>query len=292
MDWSQFNLKAVINEDTRTKHLALHLKSNENSGVILLNKLPFNPAESLDQLVSGLVSVDSNDIYHRFIDEAKGVECKLIYPATTAHIKKYSEQSRRVILETPEMHRRITRPHFQSLRESGQIGWIENILADESEMERRLIDTKDTNSGFILLPDYKWTDESNISGLYLLAIPRRTDLWSVRDLDGECLPLLKDIREGIKSVFSLEEANYKYPDGLPVLYNHLRVYFHYPPTYPHLHIHITPASSQSACAAGQAILLDEVIDNLESVASDYYTNKRTISMEFGDQHDLFLKLRQ
>lgn len=293
MNWSHFNLIDVINEDTRTKHLALHLKHKENdeNAVFLLNKLPFNPSDSLDQLTSGLQAVDVNDIYHRFMNEANGVEAKLIYPATSAHLKKYSEQSRRLVLETPAMHHSITRPHFQALRDAGQIGWIENILADESEMERRLVDKKCQQSGYILLPDYKWTDETNVSGLYLLAIPRRKDLWSVRDLKSEHLPLLKDIKSDIMSLFSPEHAKYKYSDGSPVLYDHLRVYFHYPPTYPHLHIHVTLASSQAACAAGQAILLDEVIDNLENICRDYYTHKRTIPMEFGDQNDLYLKLK-
>lgn len=302
MDWSKFNLLSIINEDTKSKHLALHLQHIDtcDNGVVLLNKLPFNPAESFNRLVDGLVAVDSNDIYHRFINEPAGIECKLIYPATPSHINKYSQQSRRLILETPALHSLVTRPHFEMLRESGQTAWIQNILDDKSEMERRLIDNKieadcDSGRGFVLLPDYKWTDESNISGLYLLAIPRRNDLWSVRDLDGDCLPLLNDIRDGIKSLFPTSsttdfKAKYKYPDGTAVLYNHLRIYFHYPPTYSHLHIHITHASSQSSCAAGQAILLDEVIDNLENVSSDYYKCKRSIPMEFGDQNELFLKL--
>lgn len=295
MNWNDFVLEKVINEDSRSKHLALILKSSKNdteSAVVLLNKLPFNPADSLEKLTSGLEAIDVNDIYHRFMSMEMGIECKVIYPATAAHIKKYSEQGKRIIQETPEMHRSITRPHFQQLREAGQISWIENILCDESEMERRIIDKKCPENGYIILPDYKWTDETNLSGLYLLVILRRNDLWSVRDLTADHLLLLKNIRKDLmEEIFSEAKAKYKYPDGRPVLYDHLRVYFHYPPTYPHLHIHVTLASSQTACAAGQAILLDEVIDNLQIVSSDYYKNVRTLSMEFGDQHELYFKLK-
>ena len=291
MNFKDFELEKIINEDSRNKHLALHLKKEKVDAVVLLNKLPFNPADSLDQLVSGLEALDTNDIYHRFINQEKGVECKVIYPATAAHIKKYSEQGRRIIPETPEMHQSITRPHFQQLHDTGQVSWIDNIINDESELERRIVDKKCPQNGFIILPDYKWTDESNLSGLYLLVIPRRKDLWSVRDLTAEHLPLLKEMRKDLMDqIFSEDKHKYQYPNGTAILYNHLRVYFHYPPTYPHLHIHVTLASSQSSCAAGQAILLDEVIDNLESVSSDYYKNIRTLSMEFGDQHELYSKL--
>lgn len=293
MNFEDFELEKVINNDSRSKHLALHLKTADSKdAVVLLNKLPFNPADSVEKLTSGLEAIDTNDIYHRFINNKKGVECKVIFPATSAHIKKYSEQSRRIIRETAEMHKSITRPYFQKLREAGQTSWIDNIIRDESELERRIIDKKCSETGYIILPDYKWTDETNLTGLYLLVIPRRNDLWSVRDLTSEHLKILKDIRKDLmEEIFSETKHKYKYSDGSPVLYDHLRVYFHYPPTYPHLHIHVTLASSQNSCSAGQAILLDEIIDNLELVSSDYYKNIRTLSMEFGDQHELYHKLK-
>ena len=290
MNWNDFVIEKVINEDTKLKHLALKVKRKESneSAVVLLDRIPFNPADSLETLTKGFESVDQNDIYYRFIAPQRSTECKMIFPATEAHLKKYSQQSRRIIKETPEMHQRITRPHFKMLRESGQIEWIENILADQSEMERRLVDKKCPETGFLILPDYKWIDESNLSGFYLLVIPRRKDLWSLRDLTGDHLPLLMDIR---KELIENALKKYKYPDGSPIEYDHLRVYFHYPPTYPHLHIHVTLADSQTSCAAGQAVLLDEVIDNLANVSPNYYNSIRTLSMEFGEQHELYHKLR-
>ena len=134
-------MKKVINEDTKSKHLALKVKRKENneSAVVLLDRIPFNPADSLETLTKGFESVDQNDIYYRFIAPQRSTRCKMIFPATEAHLKKYSQQSRRIIKETPEMHQRITST-LQNVGESGQIEWIENILADQSEMERRLVD--------------------------------------------------------------------------------------------------------------------------------------------------------
>lgn len=290
INWSDFSVEKVINEDTKSKSLALKIKSKttDKCGLLLLDRSPFNSADSLEKLAENFESIDQNDIYYRFAAPARSTECKVILPATEAHFKKYSQQSRRIILETPEMHQTITRPHFEMLRKSGQIGWIDNILADQSEMERRLVDKKCPETGFIILPDYKWVDEGNLGGLYLLIIPRRTDLWSIRDLTGEHLGLLMDIR---KELIETALPKFKYPDGSPLPYHHLRVYFHYPPTYPHLHIHVTLASAQASCAAGQAVLLDEVIDNLKGVSSDYYKSLRTLPMEFGDQHELYHKLK-
>ena len=290
INWNEFEVEKVINEETKFKHLCLKIKSkrSDDCAVILLDRIPFNSSDSLERLTEDFESIDQNDIYYRFKSSKRATEGKMIFPATAAHIKKYSQQTRRIVLETPEMHQTITRPHFRMLRESGQIGWIENILKDQSEMHRRIVDKKSPETGFIILPDYKWTDESNLSALYLLIIPRRTDLWSIRDLTGEHLPLLTDIR---KELIESALIRYKYPDSSALLYHHLRVYFHYPPTYPHLHIHVTLADAQTSCAAGQAVLLDEVIDNLRNISSEYYKSIRTLSMEFGEQHELYQNLQ-
>ena len=59
--------------------------------------------------------------------------------------------------------------------------------------------------------------------------------------------------------------------------NELRVYFHYQPSYYHLHVHFTHLKYVAPkTLIGQAHLLDDVIDNIENIASDCY-QKRTIS---------------
>lgn len=297
MDLKKFTLLLVLNEDSKTKSINLCLSGEDGKkAVALIEKRPLQ----VDSIVSNLQNddhelIESNDIYHRFSNPQRDYECKLIYPATAAHIAKYSEQQRKLILETPEMHQKITRPFFEQLHASGQVAWMQNILEDRSEMERRLVDIKsaEDGNGFIILPDYKWIDESNVNSLYLLVIVRRTDLWSIRDLGANELPLLHSIRNEIKKLFAPEVARYKFPDGSPVLYEHLRVYFHYPPTYPHLHIHIVLAGStamQVGAAVGQAILLDDVIENIQNVDPDYYRLKRTLTMQFGVEHELYKQL--
>ena len=296
MDLNVFKLERVLNEDSRSKSINLCLQNGEEKAVALLEKLPFDANSVLAELHgSERELIDSNDIYHRLLYRSAGFECKLIYPATSAHIAKYSEQQRKMIIETPEMHQTVTRPFFEELRLAGQVAWIQNILEDKSETERRLFDSKCPENGFIILPDYKWVDESNVNALYLLVIVRRNDLWSVRDLGANELPLLQAIRQEIKNIFAPSLARYRFPDGSPVLYEHLRIFFHYPPTYPHLHIHIVLAGSSAmsaGAAVGQAILLDDVIENIQSIDSEYYRSKRNLNMQFGVKHELYERLSQ
>ena len=51
----------------------------------------------------------------------------------------------------------------------------------------------------------------------------------------------------------------------------IRAFFHYPPTYWHLHVHFchTSISKKVSCEAGRAILIEDVIDNLEADPNYY-----------------------
>lgn len=67
-----------------------------------------------------------------------------------------------------------------------------NALEGKAESDRVVYSDPDPLSGFLLLPDMKW-DRSDLQNLYMLAIVRRRDLFSLRDLTTEHLPLLKNI---------------------------------------------------------------------------------------------------
>lgn len=67
-----------------------------------------------------------------------------------------------------------------------------NILDGKAETDRVVYSDPDPLTGFVLLPDMKW-DRSDLQNLYMLAIVCRRDLFSLRDLATEHLPLLKNI---------------------------------------------------------------------------------------------------
>lgn len=86
----------------------------------------------------------------------------------------------------------------------------------------------------MLVKDLKWKDD--ISNLYLIAITR-LKLTSIRELSESHLPLLKNIKEaGSRAI----EAKYNIPA------NRLRIYFHYQPSYYHLHVHFTALTVENA----------------------------------------------
>lgn len=67
----------------------------------------------------------------------------------------------------------------------------------KSEKERTVYDTasenqkNDEDNGFLLIPDLKWSGRLN--ELYLLAIVKKRNIKSLRDLTADHLPLLKNI---------------------------------------------------------------------------------------------------
>ena len=72
------------------------------------------------------------------------------------------------------------------------IQWVYNILDGLSEADRMVYSDPDPSNGFVLLPDLKW-DGKDLHSLYLVAIVRRRDLLSLRDITIDHLPILKTI---------------------------------------------------------------------------------------------------
>jgi m7GpppX diphosphatase len=97
--------------------------------------------------------------------------------------------------------------------------------------------------------------------LYLLVIFVDEGLHSIRDLRGCHINLLKNCEKEVNKIlasqFGLDEGT-------------CRMFFHYPPTFYQLHVHVTNLRCQAANAlVERAHLLQNVINNLE-VDSNYY----------------------
>lgn len=96
--------------------------------------------------------------------------------------------------------------------------WVHNILEKKAEADRIVFEDPDPDTGFVLLPDFKWDQKQvnylccniwewikgqwktiissplQLQDLYLIAIVHRRDVKSLRDLTSEHLPLLTNIR--------------------------------------------------------------------------------------------------
>uniref|UniRef100_A0A915IMH7 m7GpppX diphosphatase n=1 Tax=Romanomermis culicivorax TaxID=13658 RepID=A0A915IMH7_ROMCU len=238
------------------------------SAVIILHKMAFDN-EAISALFKKDCSidvVDQNHIYTNFRITLpqlhNAIKGTFIYPATQAHIDKYREQTQILISETYDDYRNITLLHITSSpRFSTE--WVENILDHKAEQESLIYEDPDSLNGFMLLPDLKW-DRKTVDTFYATAICRRRGIKSLRDLSSSHLPMLKNIRQracdAIREKFDLNA-------------NELRIFVHYQPTYYHFHVHFVHMNAEPVGAvAGQAHLLDDVIENIE-MCDDYYQRK-------------------
>lgn len=71
--------------------------------------------------------------------------------------------------------------------------------------------------------------------------------------------------------------------------HHIRAYFHYYPSYYHLHIHFVHLKNDvGGTHAGKAHLVSDVINNIETFGNDFY-KKKTLSVTLRET-DPLLKL--
>lgn len=260
---SLIKLKQIIDIRPTEKSAVLEGEYEQQRVLLFVEKLPFDE-ETLRRLFEEpfeLTKILQNDIYGSYTLEPpirNRLKTTIICPATDKHFEKYTKSQYMMIEETAERYRQITVPYLEQSRFS--IDWVYNILEHKQEAERIVYEDADDTNGFILLPDLKW-DGRTMKKLYLMAIVRRRDLRSIRDLTGEHLPLLENIKQNgyrvIKEKYDIDPE-------------YLQVYFHYQPSYYHLHIHFnTIHYDHPRLFVGSSHLLDTVISNLQ-IDSDFY----------------------
>ncbi|PNH01120.1 m7GpppX diphosphatase, partial [Tetrabaena socialis] len=121
-------------------------------------------------------------------------------------------------------------------------------------------------------------DQQQPDQLYCLALVHRRDLPCLRALDASHLPLLENIRD--KGTEAIRQRYGLLPSGL-------RLFLHYHPSYWHLHVHLAAvALATPGAAAGKAILLDDVIDNIKLFGGDYW-RRRTLTFQLGEADELW-----
>lgn len=138
-----------------------------------------------------------------------------------------------------------------------------------------------------ILPDLKW-DRRTLSSLYLISIVQDRSLRSLRSLRASHVPLLRKIQQAAAQVAherfglgsSAEEARGK-----------LRCFVHHQPSYYHLHVHVLSVdyTSHQGAIVGQAHLLDDIIDLLQT---GLRFEERTLGYAIGERHELVGVLKE
>jgi len=269
LDLEGFQVEKILMNDPKSKrvHVLGRFKDCTDDAIVTMVKTPFSN-DTIPKLLSGDTTLEeefTNDIYGKYDGLTKPsnnvISTNIVKPATQKHIEKYTQKLPYLLYETSHDYENITKPYLETRTFS--IDWVYNILEHKKESERIVFEDPDPQTGFILLPDFKW-DGKQTEDLYLIAIVHCRDIKSIRDLNAQHLPLLKNVsRKG------LEAIEKKYGVGAP----QIRTYFHYYPSYYHLHVHFTHVRYDIGASTERAHLLHDVIDNIENINSDFYAKK-------------------
>ncbi|KAJ3588102.1 hypothetical protein NHX12_011697 [Muraenolepis orangiensis] len=281
-----FKTTTVLKDSAREKAIFLHGKLDGQEAVVILQKTPITEdtvAEMLSDGSSRLTLEMRNDIYSTYQLQPPAhlnvIKATVVCPATAKHVKKYQGQESFLVEETGEDYRSITLPYIQG--QSFSLQWVFNILEKIAEAERIVYEDPDPDVGFVLLPDFKWDQKQN-HDLYLIAIVHQRGLKSLRDLTAAHLPLLQNIcNKGKEAILQ----------RYGVAANKLRIYFHYQPSYYHLHVHFSTLGSEApGCGVERAHLLSDVLQNLRS--DDLYYSRRSLCFPLRADSGLLAKFKQ
>eukprot|EP00915_Cephaloidophora_sp_WS-2016_P000631 GHVH01000774.1.p1 GENE.GHVH01000774.1~~GHVH01000774.1.p1 ORF type:complete len:134 (-),score=8.56 GHVH01000774.1:292-693(-) len=120
-----------------------------------------------------------------------------------------------------------------------------------------------------MMADLKWNFNNSDSkeSLHLLLIAMNKQLRSIRDLRAEHIPMLEKMKEIIMKYLVTRYGTYK----------EFQIFFHYHPTFWHLHCHVsTLGDRENSPTLGRSHLIDDVIENLKGDTCFYQT--RTLSL--------------
>lgn len=297
--------------DQAGRRTSLYGSIDDKPALLILERAPFPDEDAylagVPSSLSGLRNLGANDIYAWFMactgplqfDAAApptsssndhsaffpDLKINLIYPCTETHVKKYSKQGVRNVLETPEIYRDKIKPHMQRKREEGRLNWVFNIIEGRKEVEDVIYRTKlgeCGDEGFLLLPDLNW-DRETLEALHLLAIVERRDIWSMRDLKKKHIPWLRHMKQKL-----LEATTKTYPS---IEADQLKLYVHYQPTYYHFHVHIVHVALEAGAtqATGKAVGWDSIVETLEVMGGDAESGMERLSVAYtlGEESELW-----
>ncbi|XP_016125074.1 m7GpppX diphosphatase [Sinocyclocheilus grahami] len=281
---SDFEISRILRDCAREKNIFIHGKVKDQDAVLILEKTPIRQDTLSELLKSSQLKLEmKNDVYSTYQLQAPAhlneIKTTVVCPATEKHVKKYLHQEVFLVEESGEDYRNLTLPYISS--QCFSVQWVHNILGKKAEADRIVFEDPDPDTGFVLLPDFKW-DQKQLQDLYLIAIVHRKDVKSLRDLTSEHLPLLTNIRSKGEDAI---QRQYSVPPSK------LRVYLHYQPSYYHLHVHFTSVEYDApGCRVERAHLLSDVIQNLQTDSSHYHN--RSLAFPLRADDGLLLKFKE
>ncbi|CDK26380.1 unnamed protein product [Kuraishia capsulata CBS 1993] len=287
----EFQYSKILTSNAQEKTVTFLGKIKGEDAILKLEKTPFATETSeidaffAKNTISDIKELASNDVYHWGVSlleqTLQNPTCKysLVYPATETHIAKFETAAYHMISETPEHYQNVVKPYISTMQ-GDRLKWVRNILFEGAEAERVVYRNDDREKGFVLVPDMKW-DGTTLDTLYICAIVLREDIASIRDLKREHVNWLNGMQDEIKAGVAKYYGN-------KIKGDELRIFVHYQPSYYHFHIHIVNISHPglaSTMSVGRAVLLQDVIDQLEYLEDGIAS--RTLTYALAENHKLW-----
>lgn len=328
-----FRLKRILNQDQGSRRILILGSINGQEGILSLERAAFpSSPDSISTFLSTLtntVNLGANDIYRWYLSnnsstEQPDLKINLIWPCSDAHIRKYKVQETRYVTETAEIYNTHIKPWVErTQRTAKRLDWIWNILDGRTEQEDIVYRSagfgqytrqdKSDSEGFLLLPDLNW-DRRTVTGLHLLAIVERRDIWSLRGLKRKHVPWLKQMRAEIVKAAAdqgtklARQAIVAANDGdkddgnagiegdheiRKVEEDQIKCYIHYQPTYYHFHVHVVHVMLEAeghTQSIGKAFSFDNLISQLEHMdGEDAGMEQVDLSYFMGEESELWRK---
>lgn len=174
----------------------------------------------------------------------------------------------RLLKETSDDYKNKVLPYIKK-NYKDNVKWIHNILYNNTEKNKIFFKSDE----FIILRDLMF-QESDHTTFYLLSIPYQ-NIWSIRNLTGEQLPLLK----------KMKNECIKYAQKYNITEDQLYFFFNYHPSYYHIHLHCCLIGHKELSPKFyRCKMLDKIIENITN-DSEYY-QKTDIYFEIPENHNI------
>lgn len=264
-----FTLSEVINSDPMSKMITFLMTAkqeespnNQDKLIIVLRKTDFKEDINPNNLdLSELIH--QNDCFYKYhakfnenVDKHDSqIEVEIVYPVTDFLLMKYTATNVFNIVETQDVYLKHRVPIIN--KQKKKLGWIYNIFDGSKEQDKVLFQDSD----FCVVYDYKYNPKiHSLDRFHLLVIFKDNDLNSLRDVDGKHVQLLHRAQNRIHEIVRSSNLSE----------NGCLTYFHYPPTFYQLHLHVVASNNKlSDSKSDRAHILQNVLYNIH-LKHDYY----------------------
>jgi m7GpppX diphosphatase len=269
MDLSRLQAVKVLSTDPHRHLLHLACSVPDSEKLAIVQVVAATPTQDALKQIESVEEREDNK--YRLRLKGGGVSVTVVHPGTKQLYLKYLATTDYFLEETPEHYRTVMKPYVDSLQPAA-LQWVYNILDHVSETEDIFYEDDDIT----LLPDLKFKSFSAES-YYFTGVFRRRDLTSLRDLRGTHLPMLRRVEERVLEVLTVR---------LGVSARSVQLYFHYLPSFYHLHLHVTNLNFSNELP--RAHPLPQVLMNLDA-DSEYYACA-TLTLVLNANHVSFPKI--